>query len=57
MYCTVKTCKYFLKLNDNNICIDSFKDHNHFNTSEPIINWQKLDNNLKRISLNVINVE
>jgi hypothetical protein len=43
-YCTVKMCKCFLKFNDNNICIDSFKDHtSHFKILEQIINRQKLN--------------
>jgi hypothetical protein len=38
----------FLKFNDNNICIDNFKDHiSNFKISEQIINQQKLNNNLK----------
>jgi hypothetical protein len=39
--CTVNTYKYFLKFNDNNICIGSFKDHtSHLKISEQIINRQ-----------------
>jgi len=38
----------FLKFNNNSICIDSFKDHNHLQLSEQIINRQKLNSNLKR---------
>lgn len=37
---TVKTCKWFLKFNDD-ISIDSFKDYNHLHISKPIINRQK----------------
>jgi len=40
---------------ENNVCIDSFKDHNHLQISEPIINQQKL-NNLKSKALDVIYV-
>jgi hypothetical protein len=48
-YCTVNTCKYFLKFNDNNICIHSFKDHtSHLKISEQIINRQKLNYSLKK---------
>ncbi|KAE9534004.1 hypothetical protein AGLY_008740 [Aphis glycines] len=46
----VKTCKCFLKFNNNN----SFKNHNHLQFSEQIINRQKLNNNLKRKTINDI---
>jgi hypothetical protein len=46
--CTVNTCKYFLKFNDKNICIDCFKDHtSRLKIPEQIINRQKLNNSLK----------
>lgn len=38
---TVKTYKCFLKFNNNDICIDSFKNYNHLHISKPIINRQK----------------
>ena len=43
-----KLVSVFLKFNNNSIYIDSFKDHNHLQLSEQIINRQKLNNNLKR---------
>lgn len=46
----------FLKFNDNNISIDSFKDHNNIQILKPIINRQKLNNNLKKKTLNIIYV-
>lgn len=50
----LKRVSVFLKFNDNNVCIESFKDHNHLHISEPIINRQKFNNNKKIKALGVI---
>jgi len=52
----LKRVNVFLKCNDNNICIGSFQDHNHFKISEQIIGRQKLNNNLKRKAIILANI-
>ena len=46
--CCKKTCKSYIKLNNENEIIERANDHNHIKDSVEVFNRQQLSNNLKR---------
>ncbi|KAF0704478.1 FLYWCH-type domain-containing protein, partial [Aphis craccivora] len=46
--CCKKTCKSYIKLNNENEIIERVNDHNHIKDSVEVFNRQQLSNNLKR---------
>ncbi|KAF0762908.1 MULE domain-containing protein, partial [Aphis craccivora] len=46
--CCKKTCKSYIRLNNENEIIERANDHNHIKDSVEVLNRQQLSNNLKR---------